>query len=323
MGFNIAGIAINRNYRGREKELQEKLGIDLEFVEAITLEEASRNWKDEGLFDICFVGNATIIFTNHNDCHEAYMMEEDNVLTFAIAEVSDAYLFAYSENAVEKRSYMSVDGMVTEDGEPIFAEGNEEEPTDIVLKTIDDMIGSPFFDFDLSEKAYRYRRKDKSAETIESSQSKKSLDNQNESELSDITTSEETEIDFEKEQKRLLKSIIISLAVAIYFFFIDSHKTTISYIVGITSAFFFANSTYTYFRLKKAIKLGISDPSYIRGNTRRLIISIVFLILYASFSVAFLLLHTILSYIFAAIFFLLFIFCLPEFVNRVRRVFKK
>ncbi len=44
MGFNIAGIVINKNYDNKIEELGNSLGLKLTFEKEVSYEEASSNW---------------------------------------------------------------------------------------------------------------------------------------------------------------------------------------------------------------------------------------------------------------------------------------
>lgn len=68
MGYNISGIVINKNLREEIEELSKILNLNLEFVKEIDFETASENWKDEGIIDLYFGEDGTLIFANEYVC---------------------------------------------------------------------------------------------------------------------------------------------------------------------------------------------------------------------------------------------------------------
>jgi hypothetical protein len=104
MGFNIAGIVVNKNYENQTEELGKSLGLNLRFEKEITGEEATSNWKDDGICDIYFAENGTILYLPFNMCAtESYAIENQDVLTFAYSETSMAFNFDYYENGEFRR----------------------------------------------------------------------------------------------------------------------------------------------------------------------------------------------------------------------------
>ncbi|MFB9077703.1 hypothetical protein ACFFLS_00665 [Flavobacterium procerum] len=157
MGFNFSGIAINKNYKDNFEELQEKLGWTLEKTEEIDFETASANWKDEGICDVSFDENATLLFVSMDRCTNLHYLEDAAVFTFALSETSMAFYLGYSENGEEKREIMEVeDDRVTDDGEPLKAEENEDDTSEVIWNMIGEVLGEDFWSRAHDEKAYRY-----------------------------------------------------------------------------------------------------------------------------------------------------------------------
>ncbi|WFO14740.1 hypothetical protein M601_012375 [Cellulophaga baltica 4] len=102
MGFNLSGIAINKNFEADFDYLQEKLGWNLEKQSEIDFETASSNWKDEGICDVYFSEQGTLLFISMDRCTESFSIENQNVLTFALSETSMAFNIIYTENCIEK-----------------------------------------------------------------------------------------------------------------------------------------------------------------------------------------------------------------------------
>lgn len=254
MGFNIAGIVVNENYENRVEKLREELGLNLTFAEEITVEEASRNWKEEGVFDICFIGHATVIFISHADYMESCSMADNNVFTFAVSETSDAYMYSYSERMKQKRFYMSMDdGTKREDGEPLAVEKGTNYPVDVVWKMMKEMIGQSFWDTDLSAKAYRYRLS-----------GIKPVERKNTSYVREDVEEDRLE-DLKKSLKSGKRSFVIDVLLTIYMFY---NYTPLSFFLGIVFLLFSLHTAYCIYRINKAIRLypednGIAEQSFL------------------------------------------------------------
>ncbi|PCI94685.1 MAG: hypothetical protein COB15_13595 [Flavobacteriales bacterium] len=157
MGFNISGLAINKNYENNFEDLQKELGWNLERQSEINFETASSNWKDEGICDVYFSDQGTLIFINMDMCTDTYGVKSDNILTFTLSETSTAYIIVYTENNIEKRSIMEVNGdRMTNKGERLEVEDKSEDAPDIIWNQVEFLLGKPFLDIDPNEKAVRY-----------------------------------------------------------------------------------------------------------------------------------------------------------------------
>ncbi|MBE8727316.1 hypothetical protein [Flavobacterium hungaricum] len=157
MGFNFSGIAINKSYKDNFEELQEELGWTLEKTEDIDFETASANWKDEGICDVSFSDTATLLFVSMDLCTRMHYLENANVFTFALSETSMAFYIGYTENGEEKREIMEVEGdRMTDDGEPLTAEENQDDTSEIIWNQIGVVLGEDFWERAHDEKAYRY-----------------------------------------------------------------------------------------------------------------------------------------------------------------------
>ena len=85
MGFNISGLAINKNYENDFDSLQKELGWNLKKETEIDFETASSNWKDDGICDVYFSENGTLLFNSMEMCTESFPLKNDNSLTFALS----------------------------------------------------------------------------------------------------------------------------------------------------------------------------------------------------------------------------------------------
>lgn len=157
MGFNISGLAINKNYENDFDSLQKELGWNLKKETEIDFETASSNWKDDGICDVYFSENGTLLFISMEMCTESFPLKNDNSLTFALSETSMAFYINYCENGIEKRLIMEVnDERMEDEGEKLGVENNAEDTSEIIWNQLEVVIGKRFWDIEPDEKATRY-----------------------------------------------------------------------------------------------------------------------------------------------------------------------
>lgn len=157
MGFNISGLAINKNYEKEFDLLQKELGWNLEKQSEIDFETASSNWTEDGICNVYFTEKGTLMFIGMDMCTESFPLKNDNTLTFALSETSMAFNINYCENGVEKRSIMEVnDERMTDEGEKLEVEGKSEDTSEIIWNQIEQVIGKRFWDIEPDEKAVKY-----------------------------------------------------------------------------------------------------------------------------------------------------------------------
>lgn len=168
MGYNISGLAISKNYENNFEELQKELGWNLKRESEIDFETASANWTDEGICNVHFTENGTLIFLNMEMCSASYPIKDANTLTFALSETVMAFNLNYCENTVEKRSIMEVDGVRMEDeGEKLDVETKSEDTSELIWNLIEGVLGKSFFEIDLEENAFRYTFQNQKKEEVE------------------------------------------------------------------------------------------------------------------------------------------------------------
>ncbi|QXP60843.1 hypothetical protein [Olleya sp. HaHaR_3_96] len=157
MGFNLSGLAINKNYESEFEDLQKQLGWTLEKQSEIDFETASSNWTDDGICDVYFSEKGTLLFLSMDMCTASWGLKTNNTLTFALSETAMAFNIKYSENSVEKRSIMEVNGEKMEDeGQKLDVEANSEDASEIIWNQLEAVLGKRFWDIEPDEKATRY-----------------------------------------------------------------------------------------------------------------------------------------------------------------------
>jgi hypothetical protein len=171
MGFNISGLVINKNYKDTFDQLQKEFGWTLKKGGEINFETASSNWKDDGICDVYFSENGTLLFISMDMCAESWGLKNANTLTFALSETSMAFNLAYCENDVLKRSIMQVeDNRMTEEGEKLEVEGKSEDTSEIIWNQMEVVLGKSFWSIEPDEKAERYLfvKEEKATSNVES-----------------------------------------------------------------------------------------------------------------------------------------------------------
>jgi hypothetical protein len=157
MGFNISGLAINKNYESEFNNLQKELGWNLEKQAEINFETASSNWKDDGICDAYFSEKGTLLFVSMDMCTDSWPLKNDSTLTFALSETSMAFNINYCENGIEKRSIMEVEEQRMKDtGEKLEVEEKSADTAEIIWNQMEVVIGKSFWSIDPGEKAVRY-----------------------------------------------------------------------------------------------------------------------------------------------------------------------
>jgi len=153
MGFNLSGLAINKNYENEFDNLQKELGWNLQKQSEIDFETASSNWKDDRICDAYFSEKGTLLFISMDMCAESWPLKKDNTLTFALSETSMTFNINYCENGIEKRSIMEVNGeRMQDEGEKLEIEDKSEDTSEIIWNQIEVVIGKSFWDIEPEEK---------------------------------------------------------------------------------------------------------------------------------------------------------------------------
>lgn len=157
MGFNVSGLVINKNYRDNFESLRKELGWTLKKEGEISFEEASANWKDDGICDVYFSEKGTLLFISMDMCVESWGLKNANTLTFALSETSMAFNMNYCENGILKRSIMEVDGdRMGDEGEKLAVEEKSEDISEIIWNQMEVVLGKSFWSIDPGDKAERY-----------------------------------------------------------------------------------------------------------------------------------------------------------------------
>ena len=109
--------------------------------------------KEDGICDVYFSENGTLLFISMEMCTESFPLKNDNSLTFALSETSMAFYINYCENGIEKRSIMEVnDERMQDEGEKLEVENNAEDTSEIIWNQLEVVIGKRFWVIEPDEK---------------------------------------------------------------------------------------------------------------------------------------------------------------------------
>ncbi len=157
MAFNFSGIVINKNYEGQVEELGEALGFQLNYDCPISYEEASKNWKEDGMCDIFFSKSGTLMFLPMELCIKDYFIEQQQVLTFAYSDNSMAFNLSYYEGTACKRKILEVsEHRITDSGDLLSEETADTDVSELIFDQIGKVLGLDFWEMDDDLKATRY-----------------------------------------------------------------------------------------------------------------------------------------------------------------------
>ena len=99
MGFNFAGIAINKNVKEEISVLQQLLGKKLTLTDEIYFEDAMSYHKEDNDCDVYFNQNGTLVFLSEPIANSLKNASKGmKVLQFAVSETSMVFVLELSEN---------------------------------------------------------------------------------------------------------------------------------------------------------------------------------------------------------------------------------
>lgn len=157
MGFNISGVVINKNLQ-HNLELLQQIGLRLEHGTEINYEQASANYKDDGICDVYFGDQGTLLFASPNHCMDIPGIEGCNVLTWIVSEFAMAFSFRYYEGREEVRSFYELNGeMQWTEGNPLPVEEGASDGSEVIWRQVEVVMSKSFWDVEPDEKAFRYK----------------------------------------------------------------------------------------------------------------------------------------------------------------------
>ena len=158
MGYNIAGLVIDKNFNKEIPQLEEALRWNIKVIEEINFEKASANWTPEGEFNLYFSDKATMIFFPHEWAINNYHIEGANSLCYAYSATAMTFIVSYLDEESNYRSFMEMEGeRQLETGQPLEIEKEFEDASGLIFKLFDVLLQDNFHSIDFGDKAYRCR----------------------------------------------------------------------------------------------------------------------------------------------------------------------
>lgn len=166
MGFNISGLAIDKNCRAELATLEKLLGQSLLLEGEIPFEEAISLYREDGYCHAYYSDRGTLLFLSPEYGSDMYLLPGQRTLAFVLHEISSSYSLQYSEDGMPRRAILSSEGaLLLSDGEPLRYEialrGEYAEPCDqgeLIMTLLQEFIGRPIDSIEMLEQTcLRYR----------------------------------------------------------------------------------------------------------------------------------------------------------------------
>ena len=152
MGFNIAGIIVNKKIS--ETEIESILEFNIKFLKEVDFEEATSSFRDENTVDILQTDTGTLLIT---ELGQIYDLENslNETIQFMISDVSDTYYFEKFTDGQLVRKYITTQGETVEDfGEGYISE--DEDLIDTVWELVDTYLKNDFSNNIMDQRFKRY-----------------------------------------------------------------------------------------------------------------------------------------------------------------------
>jgi hypothetical protein len=159
MGFNFAGIAINKNVKEEISVLEQLLGKKLTLTDEIYFEDAMSYHKEDNDCDVYFNQNGTLVFLSEPIANSLKNASKGmKVLQFAVSETSMVFVLELSENEETIREIQEFEGeRMFDEGEKFENESDEDEGFEVVLKSIKYIVDEDFWTIEPDAKSFRYK----------------------------------------------------------------------------------------------------------------------------------------------------------------------
>jgi len=141
MGFNIAGLVINHNFKKDIPTLANALNWKLKIAETVTFAEASKNWLTDHI-NVYFGEKGTLIFFPHEWAMNKYHVKGHDSLCFAYSEETMAFLLSHMDANDNYRSFIEMEGKRNlEEGIELEMESTIEDASELIMVMIDKTLG--------------------------------------------------------------------------------------------------------------------------------------------------------------------------------------
>ncbi len=156
MGYNFAGITIDKNFGKDPDQVVEFLGLPLVFEKEIDFELGS-GYKEDGYFDIFFSDKGTSIYTDGSMETDPIQSKGCSILSYMVSETAMTFFMSLDKNGRRVRAVAEIEGDVSNIvGRPLAVEKNE-DLMDAIIKQKEKMFGLNFYEMPLDFKGFRYK----------------------------------------------------------------------------------------------------------------------------------------------------------------------
>ena len=211
MGFNIAGMVINSNYDQDIHKLENDLHTGLEIIRECSFEEASSNWKDDGLLYIHFAQKGTKIFFSHEMAMDRGLSQNHESMSYAYSATAMAFYLSYNNIAQDQyREIMESEGTRNmSQGNALPLETDNPTADGLIFALIDKVLEQNWHEIEMEAKclvckAVPFKRRDTELDPLMDEIINRGKSSQNKKSKSSRTVN--SEISIEKNQRRNLTS---------------------------------------------------------------------------------------------------------------------
>lgn len=127
MGFNIAGIIVNKKIS--DTDIETLLKLKIKFLKEVDFEDATSSFKDENTVDILQTETGTLLITELGQMYDLDDSLHDSI-QFMVSDISDTYYFEKFLKGQLVRKFITTQGETAED----VGEGHISEEDDLMEK---------------------------------------------------------------------------------------------------------------------------------------------------------------------------------------------
>ena len=127
MGFNIAGIIVNKKIS--DTDIETLLKLKIKFLKEVDFEDATSSFKDENTVDILQTETGTLLITELGQMYDLDDSLHDSI-QFMVSDISDTYYFEKFLKGHLVRKFITTQGETAED----VGEGHISEEDDLMEK---------------------------------------------------------------------------------------------------------------------------------------------------------------------------------------------
>ena len=142
MEYNFSGIAINKNFEDNIIDLQNDLGLKLDYIGKLSANNVFDKYIDEDSAYILFHKRATLILLHPNLIKKDYFIRIRKTLTFSFNQSQNNIYLKFFDSKYPKRTLDIVGGnKQVDEGSEFYFENECETQQDIFWRKLQDILG--------------------------------------------------------------------------------------------------------------------------------------------------------------------------------------